>query len=42
MSIKPITFESLILDQQDRIERKELKEGDNTILDWINDINKEL
>lgn len=42
MSLKPVTFESLIADQKDRIERSNLKKGDNAILDFINDINEEL
>lgn len=41
-SLKPITFETLIADQRERIERKEAKEGDNIILDYINDLNREL
>lgn len=36
------TIDKLIADQLERIERCNLKEGDNSILDWINDLNKEL
>ncbi len=40
--IKPITFETLIADQKERIERNSAKAGENIILDYINDINGEL
>lgn len=40
--MKAVTFETLIADQQDRIERNAAKEGTNLILDYINDINNEL
>ena len=40
--MKPTTFETLIADQQERIERSKLKVGDNAILDYINDLNNEL
>ena len=40
--MKPVTFETLIQDQKERIERHNAKEGDNAIMDWINDLNKEL
>ena len=39
--MKATTFETLIEDQKDRIERNNLKKGDNLILDFINDINHE-
>lgn len=39
--MKPTTFETLIADQQERIERSNLKAGDNAILDYINDLNSE-
>lgn len=41
-SLKPVTFETLIADQSERIERCNAKEGTNLILDYINDINNEL
>lgn len=40
--MKAVTFETLIADQRERIERCNLKKGDNLILDYINDVNKEL
>lgn len=40
--MKAVTFESLIADQRERIERSNLKKGDNAVLDYINDINEEL
>ena len=40
--MKPVTFETLVADQKERIERHNAKEGDNSIMDWINDLNKEL
>lgn len=40
--MKPTTFETLIGDQLDRIERNKLKTGDNAVLDFINDINNDL
>lgn len=42
MTIKPQTFESLIGDQIDRVERCLAPEGTNAIMDWINDINLEI
>ena len=38
--MKSLTFEILITDQRERIERCNLKEGDNIILDYINDFNE--
>lgn len=40
--MKAQTFETLIADQQERIERSTAKEGENLIMDWINDHNAEL
>lgn len=40
--MKPVTFETLIQDQKERIERKGAKKGDNAIMDYINDINEEM
>lgn len=40
--MKAVTFENLIADQRERIERNNLKEGENAILDFINDINDEI
>lgn len=37
----PTTFETLIADQKERIQRKEAKKGDNSIMDYINDLNAE-
>jgi hypothetical protein len=42
MVIKAITFETLIADQKERIERNNLKQGDNLILDYIINTNEEL
>lgn len=39
--MKPTSFETLIADQRERIERCNLKAGDNAILDYINDLNSE-
>lgn len=40
--MKAVTFETLIADQRERIERKNLSPGDNAILDYINDLNSEI
>lgn len=40
--IKPLTFETLVSDQVDRIQRKLAPKGSNLIMDWINDHNAEL
>ena len=40
--MKAVTFETLIADQRERIERHNAKEGDNAIMEWIDDLNKEL
>ena len=37
--MKPITFETLIQDQKERLERRNLKQGDNSVLDFVNEIN---
>lgn len=41
-TITALTFETLFLDQIERINRSKLKPQDNEILDWINDLNIEL
>lgn len=38
----PNTIETYLADQIERIQRCNLKTGDNSILDWIIDINQEL
>tara|TARA_R110000851_G_scaffold330265_1_gene502906 strand:+ start:1895 stop:2041 length:147 start_codon:yes stop_codon:yes gene_type:complete len=38
--MKPFTFETLIVDQKERIERKKLNFGNNLILDYIVNINE--
>jgi len=40
--MKPVTLETLIADQKDRIDRCNAKPGDNAVMDYINDINDEL
>ena len=40
--MEPMTFETLIADQKERIERRYAKKGDNLIMDFINDINDEI
>jgi len=40
--MKPTSIETLLADQIERIERNNLKTGDNLILDYINDVNKDL
>lgn len=40
--MKPVTFETLLADQRERIDRSRASKGDNLILDYINDINNEL
>ena len=40
--MKVLTLETLISDQQERIQRSKLEKGSNAILDWINDLNLEL
>jgi hypothetical protein len=42
MVIKAITFETMIADQKERIERNNLKQGDNLIMDYIINTNEEL
>jgi len=36
------TFENLIADQKERLERNNLEAGDNCVIDFINEINNEL
>lgn len=38
-NMKPTTVDNLLLDQIDRIERSKLSAGDNSVLDFINEIN---
>lgn len=40
--MKPVTFETLLADQKERIDRSRAKKGDNLILDYINDLNNDL
>lgn len=40
--MKGQTFETLIANQKERIERNSAPREDNSILLWIEDINKEL
>lgn len=40
--MKAVTFETLVADQKERIQRNFAKDGENLIMDWINDHNTEL
>ena len=40
--MKAQTFENLIADQKDRIQRNSATEEENSILIWIEDINREI
>ena len=42
MSYKPVTFETMIADQRERIERNNAKDSDNVVMAFINEINNEL
>jgi hypothetical protein len=40
--MKPQTYETLIQDQKERIERCHAPKGTNLIMDYINDINEDM